>query len=281
MICSNNVKNPNLSIPDNEINLTLPEGKKIYFLSDVHLGAPVFSNNRERENRFVKWLDSIRKDCGILFLLGDIFDFWFEYKHVVPKGHIRFLAKICQFTDEGIPVHFFTGNHDIWAFDYLQKECGVTLHTCNKAFRICNKSFLIGHGDALNPRDKGYLFLYTIFHNHFLQHCFKWLHPDCGIWLANKWSSHSRLGNGRIEADGFKGEDNEEIVVYCKSVLANHHFDYFIFGHRHLPMNLQLGQQSLYINTGDWITYNSFAIFDGNHLTLHAEEKTYHPLAHS
>lgn len=259
-------KTPN--IPDYENSLVLPEGKKVYFLSDVHLGASVLTDNRNRETGLVNWLETIRPDCGILFLLGDIFDFWFEYKRAVPKGHIRFLAKICEFTDQGIPVHFFTGNHDIWAFSYLQEECGVQLHTHNEIFSIRNKRFLIGHGDALNPSDKGYLFLYRTFHNRFLQRCFRWIHPDTGIWLAHKWSSHSRLGNGQIEADSFRGEEQEEIVCFCKKTALEQHFDYFIFGHRHLPLNIPIGSASRYINTGDWITYDSFAVFNGHTVEL-------------
>lgn len=258
----------NGNIPAKEIRLTIPEGKKAYFLSDAHLGAPVLDNNRERENHLVGWLESIRPDCEVLFLLGDIFDFWFEYKRAVPKGFIRFLAKICEFTDNHIPVHFFTGNHDIWAFDYLPRECGVTLHTRNEWFCINGKSFLIGHGDALNPKDKGYLFLYSIFHNRFLQRAFRWVHPDLGILLAQKWSSHSRLENGHIEADSFRGEEQEEIVRFCRNTLARQHFDFFIFGHRHLPIDLPLAPDSRYINTGDWITYYSFAFFDGKEIRL-------------
>lgn len=251
-----------------EYHITLDKGKKIFFLSDIHLGAPVLHNNREREQRLVEWLESIRPDCGELFLLGDIFDFWFEYKRVVPKGFIRFLAKICEFTDSGIPVHFFTGNHDVWAFDYLPAECGITLHTGNKIFHINNKDFYIGHGDALNPKDKGYLFLYGIFHSRFLQKCFRGIHPDLGILLAHKWSSHSRLENGHIEAEQFYGEDKEEIVIFCQEKLRQRHFDYFIFGHRHLPLQLSLSPDSKYINTGDWITYYSYAVFDGEKVEL-------------
>ena len=262
------MKKSTTPIPEKEIRQTLPDGKKIYFLSDIHLGAPVLVNNREREQILVEWLENIRPECGILFLLGDIFDFWFEYKRVVPKGYIRFLAKICEFTDEGIPVHFFTGNHDIWAFDYLPRECGIILHTHNEVFHINGKRFLIGHGDALNPKDRGYLFLYQTFHNRFLQRCFRWLHPDLGILLAQKWSSHSRLENGKIEADSFRGEEQEEIVRFCKQTLIHHHLDYFIFGHRHFPIDLPLAPGSHYINTGDWITYYSYAIFDGTKVIL-------------
>lgn len=267
------MKSKTQQIPEQEITIDLPTGKKIYFLSDVHLGAPVLKNNRNRELQLVSWLEEIRQDCGTLFLLGDIFDFWFEYKRAVPKGYIRFLSKICEFTDQGIPVHFFTGNHDIWAFDYLPKECGVTLHTHNEVFVINNKRFYIGHGDALNPKDKGYLFLYRTFHNRFLQRCFRWLHPDLGILLAQKWSSHSRLENGRIEADQFRGEEKEEIVVFCKAMAQQKHYDYYIFGHRHLPLDLPIGSDSRYVNTGDWITYYSFAVFDGQSLELKTKNK--------
>lgn len=231
------------------------------------------SDNPARERRLVRWLETIRPDCGILFLLGDVFDFWFEYKRAVPKGYVRFLAKICEFTDAGIPVHFFTGNHDIWVFDYLPKECGVTVHTGNRIFNISGRRFFLGHGDALNPNDKGYLFLYRMFHNRFLQRCFRWVHPDWGIRLAHSWSSHSRLENGRIEANRFRGEDQEEIVIFCKNALRQQAFDYFIFGHRHLPLDLPLGGNSRYINTGDWITYCSYATFDGQEVRLGANRE--------
>ena len=240
----------------------------IYFASDIHLGAGDPATARCTERRFTAWLDAVSRDAEAIYLLGDLFDFWFEYKRSVPKGFIRFLAKLCEFTDAGIPVHFFTGNHDIWAFDYLPKECGVILHTKNEYFNINGKHFLIGHGDALNSKDKGYLFLYHIFHNRFLQKAFRWVHPDLGILLAQKWSSHSRLENGHIEADSFRGEEQEEIVRFCRNTLSLRHFDYFIFGHRHLPIDLELSPGSRYINTGDWITYDSYAVFDGENLEL-------------
>lgn len=249
-------------------------GKKVYFVSDAHLGASALQNNREREKRLTAWLDRIKPDCGVLFLLGDIFDFWFEYKRAVPKGFVRFLGKLCEFTDEGIDVRFFTGNHDIWAFDYLNRECGVTLYTQDRVFEIDGKKFYIGHGDGLDPRDKGYLFIRSIFHNRFLQRCFRWIHPDCGIALARKWSSHSRLkGNGKIEADGYRGREAEDIEIFARKKLEEEHFDYFIFGHRHLPLDIRLGESSRYVNTGDWVTWFSYAVFDGTELTLHTDCK--------
>ncbi|KIO42813.1 UDP-2,3-diacylglucosamine diphosphatase [Sanguibacteroides justesenii] len=243
--------------------------KKVYFLSDAHLGAKLLDNNRERERKLVSFLEKIRPECAELYLLGDMFDFWFEYKRSVPKGHVRFLAELARYTDNGIKVHFFTGNHDIWAFDYLNKECGVILHTAIEETRINGKSFMIGHGDGLNPKDKGYLFLKRAFHNRFLQKCFRLIHPDWGIKLAHAWSSHSRLkDNGKIEALEYLGEDKEEIVLYCKQILQQRHFDYFIFGHRHIPIDLPLCESSRYINTGDWISHFSYAVFDGEKVEL-------------
>lgn len=245
------------------------QDKKIYFLSDAHLGSQLLTNNKEREHKLVHFLESIRPVCQELFLLGDMFDFWFEYKRTVPKGYIRFLAELAKFTDEGINVHFFTGNHDIWAFNYLTTECGVILHTQIEKFQLNGKNFLIGHGDGLNPKDKGYLFIRKIFHNRFLQKCFRCIHPDWGIKFAHAWSSHSRLqDNGKIEAIEYLGDDQEDIVIYCKKILQKQDIDYFIFGHRHLPLNIPLGKNSRYINTGDWITHFSYAQFDGNNVEL-------------
>lgn len=245
------------------------QDKKVYFLSDAHLGAKLLKNNREREIMLVEFLQRIKPMCAELYLLGDMFDFWFEYKYVVPKGHVRFLAELANFTDQGIKVHFFTGNHDIWTFDYLAIECGVILHTSILETVMNGKSFLIGHGDGLNPNDKGYIFLRNAFHNRFLQKCFRLIHPDVGIALANKWSAHSRLkGNGQIEANDYQGDDKEEIVLYCRDILKKKHVDYFIFGHRHLPLNLELQPDSYYVNTGDWITHFSYAVFDGEKVSL-------------
>lgn len=244
-------------------------GGNVYFLSDAHLGASVLTNNRERERWLVAFLDAIRPDCGALYLLGDMFDFWFEYKHVVPKGHVRFLAALARYADAGVPVHFFTGNHDVWAFDYLARECGVTLHPEQIETTLAGKQFVIGHGDGLNPHDRGYLFIRGIFHNRFLQRCFRWLHPDCGVAIANAWSSHSRLReNGKVEAESFRGEENEEIIRYCKDYLRRRHVDYFIFGHRHDPIDFPLEGGSRYLNTGDWITHFTYAVFDGRDVRL-------------
>ncbi len=247
-------------------------GKKAYFLSDVHLGASALSEsvNRERECRLVGWLEQIRNDCATLFLLGDIFDFWFEYKRVVPKGAVRFLAKVAEFTDQGIPVWFFTGNHDVWLFDYLQKECGVRILKQDAAFVIERKKFYLGHGDGLDPHDRGYLCIRRIFHNRFLQRCFRWLHPDVGVGLARRWSAHSRKSKQNGACPKASGRENgqQEIENYARCILKQESFDYFIFGHLHLPTDIPLGGGSRYINTGDWITHFSYAVFDGRDVRL-------------
>lgn len=243
-------------------------GKKTFFISDLHLGATALKNNQEREQKVIEWLSSIKDECETLYLLGDIFDFWFEYKQVIPKGHLRFLAKLAEFVDAGIEVHFFIGNHDIWCFDYLPKECGITIHRQNEEISLNGYTFLIGHGDGLNPNDKGYLFLNRMFKSKLLQFCFRWIHPDWGITLAHRWSSHSRLSDGKIEADALRHPDKEEIVRYCKQLLEQKHYDFFIFGHRHWPSRIPLNEQATYINTGDWISHFTYAVFDGTTLEL-------------
>lgn len=242
--------------------------KKIYFASDVHLGAPALHNNKERELHFVKWLDQVKNDAEAIFLMGDIFDFWFEYKSVVPKGFTRVLGKIAEITDSGIPVHFFTGNHDIWVFDYLPKEIGVSVHGEIWKTELMGKKFFLGHGDGLGPFDRPYRILKKIFTNKFLQWAFARIHPNFAIWLAHKWSGHSRLKDGKVEADSFRGEDKEWLVLFAKEELKKEHYDYFVFGHRHWPCNVQLNEKSRYINTGDWVTHFTYAVFDGEKMEV-------------
>lgn len=242
--------------------------KKIYFASDVHLGAPALHNNKERELHFVKWLDQVKNDAEAIFLMGDIFDFWFEYKSVVPRGFTRVLGKIAEITDSGIPVHFFTGNHDIWVFDYLPKEIGVSVHREIWKTELMGKKFFLGHGDGLGPFDRPYRILKKIFTNKFLQWAFARIHPNFAIWLAHKWSGHSRLKDGKVEADSFRGEDKEWLVLFAKEELKKEHYDFFVFGHRHWPCNIQLNEKSRYINTGDWVTHFTYAVFDGEKMEV-------------
>ncbi|MCC6684341.1 MAG: UDP-2,3-diacylglucosamine diphosphatase [Bacteroidia bacterium] len=241
--------------------------KKIYFLSDFHLGVPDYTASRERENRIVKFLDSIKHDASEVFLLGDLFDFWFEYKTAVPKGFIRLQGKLAELSDAGIKLHLFTGNHDMWMFGYFEQELNVTMYRKPQTFLLNNKKFYIGHGDGLGPGDKQYKRFKAIFRNRFCQWLFGKLHPDMGIGIANHFSNTSRESHEESDKK-FMGEDKEWLVVYCKEVLQKEHFDFFIFGHRHLVLDIDLGSESRYINTGDWIRYNSYAVFDGQTLQL-------------
>lgn len=242
-------------------------GKKIYFASDFHLGVPSFEKSLAREKRIVKWLDEIKHDASEIYLMGDMFDFWFEYKYAAPKGFVRLLGKIAEITDSGIPVTFFTGNHDMWMFDYLPREIGVTIYKDPIEKEFNGKKFFLGHGDGLGPGDKGYKFIKKIFSNKFCQWLFARIHPNFGIGMANYWSRKSRLSNGP-EDEKFTGEENEWLVVFAKDVLKNKHFDYFIFGHRHLPLDIKLTENSRYINLGEWVNYNTYAVFDGNTVEL-------------
>jgi UDP-2,3-diacylglucosamine hydrolase len=247
--------------------MELPAGKKIYFASDFHLGVPDAASSLEREKRVVRWLDSIAHDAQEIFLVGDIFDFWFEYKHAIPKGFIRLQGKIAELTDSGIPVHFFTGNHDMWMFDYFPKELGVEMHRAPIEREWNGKSFYIGHGDGLGPGDRGYKFIKKVFAAKWSQWCFARLHPNFGIGMANFWSRKSRAATGNGDKV-FHGEENEWLAIYSKEQLKEKHRDFFVFGHRHLPMDIQLNERSRYINLGEWLNYNTYAVFDGEKLTL-------------
>ena len=247
--------------------MVLETGKKVYFLSDFHLGAPNDTESRKREDRLVRFLQDARKDAGIIFIVGDIFDFWFEYKTVVPKGFVRILGTLAQMADEGIQLHIFTGNHDLWMQDYLSKELNAKLYFEPQAFTIQHKQFLIGHGDGLGPGDKGYKRLKKIFTNPICQWLFRWLHPDAGIQLANYFSRKSRAKTGNAD-ELFLGEDKEWLILYSKEKAKTMAVDFFIFGHRHYAIDLKINDKCRYINLGDWIRLNTYAVFDGTELQL-------------
>jgi UDP-2,3-diacylglucosamine hydrolase len=242
-------------------------GKKIYFASDFHLGAPNKESSLIREKKIVQWLEAARKDASEIFLVGDIFDFWFEYKSVVPRGYTRLLGKISEITDSGIPVHVFTGNHDMWIFDYLPQECGVILHREPIERTWNGKKFMIGHGDGLGPGDHGYKFIKKVFANKVCQWLFARLHPNFGIWLATSLSGYSRTTTGDKDRK-FLGEENEWLIIYCREVLRTKDFDYFIFGHRHLPLDFKLNDKARYINLGEWLHSESYAVWDGQNIEL-------------
>ena len=242
-------------------------GKKIYFLSDFHLGAPDAQSSLTREKKIVSFLNHIQNDAKAIFIVGDIFDFWYEYKEVVPRGYVRLLGKLAELTDNGISVHVFVGNHDMWMTDYFSKELNIPVYFEPKTFEWDHKKFYIGHGDGLGPADYGYKFIKKIFRNRICQWLFGQLHPTWGIGLANYLSRKSREKTGTSD-EIFLGEDKEWLIVYCKEILQKEHFDYFIFGHRHYPLDFKLQENSHYINLGDWIRNFTYATFDGNQVEL-------------
>lgn len=244
---------------------------KIYFASDFHLGAPDYASSLEREKRIVRWLDIIKSDASEIYLMGDIFDFWFEYGSVIPKGFTRFLGKLAELTDSGIKVVLFRGNHDMWMFDYLPNELGITIISNELVIERSGKKFYLHHGDGLGPGDKKYKILKKIFRSRFSQWLFRRLHPNLGIGVATVWTKHSRIRNP-VNKEYF-GDENEWLVVYSKEILQKEHFDYFIFGHRHLPIDVMLNPQSRYINLGEWTNYFTYAVFDGTDLELKHFEK--------
>jgi UDP-2,3-diacylglucosamine hydrolase len=245
--------------------------KKIFFASDFHLGAPNYDSSLVREKKIVRWLDSIKDEAEEIYLLGDVFDFWFEYKRAIPKGFVRLQGKIAELTDSGIQIHWFIGNHDMWIFDYIPKELGVNIIRTEVERKYGNKTFFIGHGDGLGPGDRGYKFIKKVFRNRVCQWLFARLHPNFGIGLANFSSKKSRASTGSNDAT-FYGEGKEMLIQYCKEKLTNKHYDYFIFGHRHLPIEFELQDNSQYINIGDWITYFTYGVFDGENFALKAFE---------
>lgn len=239
---------------------------KIYFISDVHLGADTANySSIEREKMLVQWLDEIRETATSIYLMGDIFDFWFEYRKSIPKGFSRFFGKIAEITDSGTPVFFFKGNHDMWTFGYLEKELGVKVLDKPEVLNVNNKKLYLSHGDGLGPYDKKYNFLKKMFRNKTLQFLFKLVHPDLGITIAMAWSRSNR--------DNHKYPKNIEpekewLVRYSKTVLEKEHIDYFIFGHRHIPFQYKLSDSSVFTNLGDWTKSFSYAVFDGENLEL-------------
>ena len=241
--------------------------KKVYFLSDFHLGAPDYSTSLEREKRIVAFMEQAKKDASHIFIVGDLFDFWYEYRSVVPKGYVRILGKMAEITDSNIPMYFFVGNHDMWMKGYFEKELNIPVYFEPKAFEFNNKKFLVGHGDGLGPGDQGYKLIKKVFRNRACQWLFGILPPAVGVGLANFLSRRSRAVTGQVD-EKFLGEEKEWLITYCKEVLQKQHYDYFIFGHRHLPIDFNLNNNSRYINLGDWIRYNSYAVFDGSHLEL-------------
>ncbi len=251
-------------------NILLQKGKKVYFASDFHLGYPNYTTSKTREHRICKWLDSISHDAQIVFLLGDLFDFWFEYKDVTPKGYLHFFSKIIELQQKGIEFRFFTGNHDLWMFDYFEQELGINVYHEPQSILINQQKFHIGHGDGLGPGDAGYKFLKKVFSNKVCQWLFGWLHPTLGYGLANGWSSGRKNAKNTVLVESFESESKEWLLTYCKEIEANKPHDFYIFGHRHLCLNLPVSPTANYINLGEWFVNEKspFAVFDGENMKL-------------
>lgn len=253
------------------MKISIQTDKKVFFASDQHFGAPTSEQSLPREKKFLHWLNQHESEMGALFILGDLFDFWFEYKTVVPKGFVRILGKLAQLKDAGIPIYFFVGNHDLWMDDYFARELGIPVFHKPQVFDINGKVFFIGHGDGLGPGDYGYKRMKKVFTNPFSKWLFRWLHPDIGVRLGQYLSVKNKLISG-AEDITFLGEDKEWLVLYAKKKLQEQHYDYFIFGHRHLPMDIALNDKSRYINLGDWINYFTYGMYDGTfHLEKHKD----------
>ncbi len=249
------------------ITINTSHNKKVYFASDQHLGAPTAEASLPREKMFVAWLESIKNDAEAIILLGDLFDFWFEYKTVVPRGFTRVLGKLAEISDSGIPIYFFVGNHDLWMKDYFEKELNIPVFHHPQEFLINQKKFLIGHGDGLGPGDFGYKRMKKVFTFPLFKWLFRWLHPDLGVKLGQYMSVKNKLISGEEDAK-FLGEENEWLVQYCKKMLQEHRYDYFVFGHRHLPLEIKLNENSTYFNLGDWIQYFTFGVFEESRFSL-------------
>ena len=243
--------------------------EKIYFASDFHLGSPNLEESHKREKLIVEWLTEIENDAKAIYLIGDIFDFWFEYKTVVPKGFIRLLGKLAQLTDNGTEVHLCVGNHDLWMRDYLKKEIGVNIHHSNIIIKEKNKKFFIGHGDGLGKGDLFYKLLRKVFTSKICQWIFSRIHPNVGITLAHIWSRSSRKNK---QEEKFISNKKEILYNYCKEKQLLNPVDYYIFGHRHLALEIVIDNKAKYINTGDWLNHYSYAVFN-NTLTLKTYKK--------
>lgn len=247
--------------------------KKIYFASDVHLGAPYIKDARAHEVRFVSWLDKVKNDASEIFLMGDIFDFWWEYKRVVPRGFTRLLGKLSEITDSGIPVHFFIGNHDIWVKDYLENECGLTMHYKPEVREMNGMSFYLAHGDGLYDPSLGFKFLRKAFHSTILQKLFEtFVHPDLAVKIGKYWSGKSRMGHDQKHSATFLGEDKEHLILYSKDYLKSNSIHFFIYGHRHIVLDMMIKKDSRVVILGDWISHFTYAELDGQNMSLKSFE---------
>lgn len=243
--------------------------KNVYFISDAHLGSWAIPHSRTQERRLVRFLDSIKHKASAVYMLGDMFDFWNEYRYVVPKGYTRFLGKVSELTDMGVEVHFFTGNHDIWTYGYLESECGMIVHRQPETVEIGDKVFFLAHGDGLGDPDGKFKVLRAIFHNRFCQRLLNFFHPRWGLWLGLTWAKHSRMKHADEGEPQYMGEQKEHLVLFTKQYMKEHSdIDIFIYGHRHIELDLVLSRKSRMLILGDWISRFTYAVFDGEHILM-------------
>ena len=254
------------------IDIQLPQGKKVYFASDFHLGIPSKEESLARERKIIRWLTEAQQDASHIFLIGDIFDFWYEYRKVIPKGFIRFQGKLAELVDAGIQVIFFSGNHDIWMFDYFTEELGIPVYRKAQEVRINQLALQVGHGDGLGPGDYTYKVLQKLFESRFCQFLFSRIHPNFSLWLGHTWS-FSRKKKQSKEQYVFKSKEKELLWHYCVQQEEKQHRDYYIFGHRHIPLNVEVSAQSRYINLGEWLWSYTYASCDGKSVELHKYER--------
>lgn len=251
--------------------MPMDDMKKIYFLSDAHLGSWAVPHRRMQERRLVRFLDSIKESASAVYLLGDMFDFWNEYKYVVPKGYTRFLGKLSELTDMGVEVHYFTGNHDIWTYGYLEEECGVILHRKPQTVELYDKVFFLAHGDGLGDPNKKFKILRWLFHSKLCQWLLNGVHPRWSMWVGQTWAKHSRLKRPDGKEPPYMGENNEHLVLFTKEYLKTHpNIDYAIYGHRHIELDLMLSKKTRMIILGDWIRQFTYAVFDGQKLFMNS-----------
>lgn len=241
-------------------------GKQVYFVSDAHLGSGV--DSRERERQLCRWLDTIRPSCGTLMLLGDMFDFWFSYRKVVPRGGVRLLGKLAEMADEGVEIHYFVGNHDMWLFDYLSEECGIVMHDDPEVVDIDGKRFLVGHGDGLGHTDKWFDFVRHLFRSRLCQRIFSLLPPRLTFSIAQHWSDNNKKRHEHEDCLHYLGDDREGIVIHCRECLQHQELDYCVFGHRHTPLTMPLTDRCIYVNTGDWLHNRNYAVYNPDDKTL-------------
>lgn len=243
--------------------------KNIYFLSDAHLGSWAIPHGRTQERRLVRFLDSIKHKAAAVYLLGDMFDFWYEYRYVVPRGYTRLLGKLSELCDNGVEVHYFTGNHDIWAYDYLQKECGLTLHFRPQTVELYDKTFFLAHGDGLGDRSRSFRLIRAVFHSRLCQRLFSALHPRWGMALGHTWARHSYIQHKQTDDPAYMGEEREPLVRYARRYSQSHpDIDYFLFGHRHIELDIKLNRRTRLMILGDWISHFTYAVYDGEHMFL-------------